>query len=544
MLFDWTDRNLSLPDGAWRNGIEEEWQGITVFTATSIGEALAHHGDILPPQVREAWRVRLGLAAEWLYRTVDIDYSNINYAIGNAYAMALLGRLFEENRYSEKGRNLAHAALEYFTPRERLLAGEGGKPSAQSPKGCYPVDLAYNVEESLPALVLFGLLEGDETVLEAVVASLRTHAEFLLPDGGWDDSWGTRNYKWTWWGGRTTMGCQAAYALLADRDPLFLQVAHRNALLLRRCTKDGILYGGPHNIARGVSSSLHHTTTHAKCLATVLDVGIPPIEDLAGGPLPSEAGNRVREFSDVGTWLITHGPWRATVTAYDWPFNKWSHPTGGALSLLWHREIGLTAVASMTIFKMVERWDMQDEHGPGFGTLTPRIEYAPRPSWLRDLWSRLRGHKSAHGRYMNIFDNNAHVEVRRQGDELKVSVKGSLVDHMRTDPRPGKVKCELEYIFREDEFTVRTHVKGSMERNQVKLVFPVVSKPGERIEKSGDGTVHLHKERGVLQVRSWPKPAAEVFGERIFSYVPGVACTPFTFGFADRAEVTLRVHRG
>ena len=40
----------------------------------------------------------------------------------------------------------------------------------------------------------------------AVATSLRAHLEFMLPDGAWDNSWGTRNYKWTYWGSRTSDG--------------------------------------------------------------------------------------------------------------------------------------------------------------------------------------------------------------------------------------------------------------------------------------------------------------------------------------------------
>jgi hypothetical protein len=29
-----------------------------------------------------------------------------------------------------------------------------------------------------------------------------THLEFMLHDGAWDNSWGTRNFKWTYWGNR------------------------------------------------------------------------------------------------------------------------------------------------------------------------------------------------------------------------------------------------------------------------------------------------------------------------------------------------------
>ena len=83
-------------------------------------------------------------------------------------------------------------------------------------------------------------------MLSKVVASMKTHLEFMLPDGGWDNSFGTRNYKWTWWGSRTTGGCQPAYALLADRDPNFIEAAIRNTKLLDECTVNGVLMGGPH----------------------------------------------------------------------------------------------------------------------------------------------------------------------------------------------------------------------------------------------------------------------------------------------------------
>ena len=28
----------------------------------------------------------------------------------------------------------------------------------------------------------------------------KKHLEFMLPDGAWDNSWGTRSFKWTYWG--------------------------------------------------------------------------------------------------------------------------------------------------------------------------------------------------------------------------------------------------------------------------------------------------------------------------------------------------------
>ena len=189
--------------------------------------------------------------------------------------------------------------LPYFTEKDRLLYGEGKPRHAKSPKGCLAMDIGYNVEESLPALVLYGLMQRDEQVLGIVGESLKSHLELMLPDGAWDNSIGTRNYKWTYWGTRNAEGCQPAYALLADREPSFLEAAWRNAKLFKKCTHDGLLYAGPHNYRHGELPSVHHTFCHAKALATLLDHGIPDTPANSGSKLPRDLEKGVVEFQDL-----------------------------------------------------------------------------------------------------------------------------------------------------------------------------------------------------------------------------------------------------
>ena len=224
-VMNWALNNVALPDGSWKNGVNQKWQGISVFTAISVAQALRYHGQLLAPEVEYAWRERLYKTGQWLKATITPEYGNINYPISNALAMALLGDLLDEPDFNQHGRYLAHATLEWITPEDGLIFGEGRSKKVynggRSPKGCYPIDLGYNVEESLPGLAQYALLSKDPVVLDAVVRALKTHMQFLLPDGGWDNSWGTRNFKWTWWGSRTADGCQPAYALLADHDPGF-----------------------------------------------------------------------------------------------------------------------------------------------------------------------------------------------------------------------------------------------------------------------------------------------------------------------------------
>ena len=68
------------------------------------------------------------------------------------------------------------------------------------------------------------------------LARWRQRWEFLLPNGAWDNSWGTRNYKWSYWGSRTSDGCFPALMLLADLDPSFREAAWRNLYLMAACT--------------------------------------------------------------------------------------------------------------------------------------------------------------------------------------------------------------------------------------------------------------------------------------------------------------------
>ena len=49
-------------------------------------------------------------------------------------------------------------------------------------------------------MVYYALMAKDTDLLTLVDRSMATHLEFMLPDGAWDNSWGTRSFKWTYWG--------------------------------------------------------------------------------------------------------------------------------------------------------------------------------------------------------------------------------------------------------------------------------------------------------------------------------------------------------
>lgn len=495
--------NMSCPDGSWVNEPDSSWKAITVFGTLSLGEALRHHGMLLEKEVYGRWLERMQRGAEYVYSTFSINTGNINYPISAAAALTVAGMLLGRQDFLEKGRGFAHEALGYFT-QNGLLFGEGDPRDGHSPKGCRPVDLGYNVEESLPALVLYGLLAGDEEVLQAAVASMKAQLEFMLPDGAWDNSWGSRDFKWTYWGSRTSDGCQAAYALLAGREPAFAEAALRNALLMKACTHDGVLYGGPHYHLKGEPPCIHHTLTHAKALAALLDY------NAAGGakpvPLPRESARGVREFPEIGTWLAATGPWRATVTAYDWEYMKEGHPGGGSISMLWHEKLGPLLAGSLTEYTMKEPANMQRVRDSVSMPLTPRLEI------VRD------------GRcYRSINDYSADVLYECSGDKITFFTEGWLVDGDRRHPAAGEVKYRIKYAF--DPGSVEISVACDAEDGRYYL--PVVSDLTEAVAGPGPGSVEIAKKGGKLRISS-PSPieTAECENGRIFNHVPGFQAVP------------------
>ena len=83
-------------------------------------------------------------------------------------------------------------------------------------------------------MAYYAAMANDKELLSLVECSMNTHLEFMLPDGAWDNSWGTRNFKWTYWGGRTSDGFMGGYYKLAARHPEYLEAIQRNIQLLKK----------------------------------------------------------------------------------------------------------------------------------------------------------------------------------------------------------------------------------------------------------------------------------------------------------------------
>lgn len=532
LLYRWMERRVSQPDGSWLNEpIAGSWRGTTVFSTIALCEAIRHHGDLMDAAFKHELEDRLQKAGNFIYDNFTIDYGNINYPISATYALSLLGTLQDNSRFRDRGRELSRKALQFITKKDGFLYGEGTPYYEASKKGCFSIDLGYNVEESLPALTLYGHLNNDQEVLEPVSRALATHMEFLLPDGGWDNSWGTRNYKWTYWGSRTSDGCQPAYALLAGRDPRFYRVAWKNTQMMEQCTTNGLLYGGPHYTTHHVPPDIHHTFTHIKALTTILDLGIttPPATTAGSAPalLPRETAYGHRFFTDIQTWLIATGGFHATVTGYDREYKGLhnGHATGGALSMLWHEKTGTLLVASMNAYQLAEAGNMQPDDDPLSMPLTPRMELTVDGTV-----------------YMNICDLTAAVNIEDQKDKIIVRTQARLVDKDQHDPPQGPVNCIITYTLTAHTTMLSYHSDNIAYDKMIRIVIPMISPSGETIDTSGDRTIHIRKQHATVTVTAdQPLIRLSTTSDRLFNFVPGLEAVPLGIA-STHAFITIHVN--
>jgi len=533
LVHEWSQAQVSRSDGSWINDVTlSTWQGITVFHTIALAEALEHHGEVLDAATRAKWKDRLAAAAKFLDGFITIETGNVNYPVTATLAFQLCGQVLGEAHYSDRARTLAHEVLSQFTP-DGFLAGEGHPLTGVSPKGCRPVDMGYNVEESLPSLALYSLLADDKPVQEQVVAAMKTHMEFMLPDGAWDNSFGSRNYKWSWWGSRTSDGCHPGFVLMSKLDPRFREVARRNLELMAACTHDGLLYGGPDFFAHGDLPCIHHTFTHAKALATVLDRATFDADPAERPKLPRDEAYVLRSFSTVGTRLAAIGPWRATVTEYDWEYSEHvqpgagnldgGHVSGGALSLLYHMQLGPILTASMTEYLMVEIANQQQfREGPHMA-LTPRLEFVDSET------------------YTNLNDLKAALTANQPNGEIVFDAQGRMLTASRKPVPAGEILYHMVYRLSETGVEIDGSASGQP-AGPVKLIVPVIARHGERVEQIDAHTVRVIKAKGALTVTTDASSGFDVsFKEKTFNLVPGFEAFPITVVLAAGKPARIRL---
>lgn len=512
LVMKWAENNVSQKDGSWTViPNPKSWKGISVFGAIALGEALYYHGHVLDEALRKKWTIRLQKAADYILSNFSIDFTNVNYGFTAVYALHLFGKVLHESKYTVRSKELAKDVKNFFTKPNTLLWGEAKPIDKKSSKGLPGVDLGYNVEESLNSVVLYALEENDTELLDLLEKSLASHAEFMLPDGAWDNTWGTRHNKWSYWGSRTTDGCQMGYGMIADRNRAFGRVAYQSTQLLKDCTADGLIHGGPHYISHGIKPCIHHTFAHAKPLAGILDAGKNLPEIKFKSALPCETAYGLKEFPEISTWLVSNKSWRGTVTSYDALYHKTKpvqQATGGALAMLYHNKVGLLFAASMAKYIIVEANNQQFYDGEEFA-LTPRIEVKNEDDW-----------------YTNLYDLEAKINCSELNNEIRFDVETQIQNENREKLAGKNSIFNLNYNFTNDKVEIIAQaLKGNT--SEAKLVLPVASVNSEKVLQPSDKKIEIHKLGGKVVLESnvpmYIKPTEK---GRVFNLVPGVEAVP------------------
>lgn len=526
-LFDWS-KNVTRKNGAWSNDLNpKSWKGTTIFGAIALADAIHFHGNLLSEEQLAGWKKRLDEAAGgYLWTDFDtLTFTNVNYGATAIHGFDLFGRVLGERKYIDRSRDLANGIKDLFTEPNALLFGEGKPYNNRSGRDLLPVDLGYNVEESLNGIVLYALETKNDKLLGLLEKSMGSHLEFMLPDGAWDNSWGTRMFKWTYWGSRTSDGCQPAFALMADRNAAFGTAAYKNTELLAKCTADGLLHGGPHYVSHGIKPCIHHTFAHAKVLAWVQDnrKSLPKIDKSA--LLPRELAKGIMCFPEIAVWLAATGPWRGTVSAYDWIYRTKSEPdhiqqaTGGSLAVLWHNKVGPIFAASMARYLLVEHLNQQPNPDGDFA-LTPRIETRKGDKW-----------------YTNLHDLEAEVQHSESGGTLTFDIKATLQNQHRK-PVDGDVSAyNLQYRFEEGKVTITVKSSdGAISKVGAALVLPVLSPSGEKVRQVSEHRIEITKPGGTVVVEaSVPLSIRKTTKGRVFNMVPGAEAVPIIARLPDQA---------
>ena len=455
-LFRWSSCMLC-DDGSMYNDSQSAWNGTTVFSAISLFQALRHHGQLLEAGERKEWEDRLFRMAGWLQDGISPEKKfNINYIAASAAAMALIGCCYSRAAMTAQARKLAGFACRCVT-EQGLVYGEGSLEKNATVRGGSAVDIGYNVEETLPSLFEYARAMQDEDVMAVVRKAAKAHLDLMLPDGAWDNSFGSRNFKWTYWGSRTADGCQAMLNALGKTDPVFAEAAYRNLQLYRRCT-DGLLYGGPHYRRHGEPACVHHAFCHAKVLAQALDEGIAEFEPTA---LPADDPEMLKHYPETGTYRLRCGGWRMTVCAGDFPYMKGGHASGGAVTLLWHPAYGPVFAAANTDFSMREPMNQQlTRKKKLLGSLCPRLERQENGTTRSQ-----------------VYDLGTEIAAEAFDDRVVIRAAGVLCDISHRPSAEGE-SFTMEYTLTEHGLSVKGGL-ASGAGTGVSLILPVIRNGGE-----------------------------------------------------------------
>ena len=356
-LIDWTEYNLLSEHKDYRNDLANRWKGTNIFTCLMLGETLHRFSDVLDKETFDKWDAIFRERADAAIGFCEDVNPHINYNAGAAAMFAFAYNYTGEQKFLDQALEQEAFCRAHFDD-EGLFFGEGKPLDGTTPKGCHFIDMGYNLEESIPLLVLHALWMKDDEKLKYYTDRAIDHLGFLLPDGAIDNSWGTRQNKWTYWGSRTSDGMHEGFVHIAKNNPVIAKAVRRNIELLEDCTVDGRLYGGLMYYAAGEPACIHHAFDKVKSLAILyLEMG-DEYETCLDAKLPREVED-VKSYQNGYLYTVTKGDFVATVNACDTHIYPACETGGGAISMLYNRDYGAVMAATLYRFVTTEPMNMQ-----------------------------------------------------------------------------------------------------------------------------------------------------------------------------------------
>lgn len=477
----WCEANTLNGDGSYMNDLKVHWNYITVFSQIAIGKTLREYGEKLPMDFCRQLEAIYARQSEWLYSCFrdpeTAKHVEVNYWGNQAEAMAEAGVKLHEPKYTVEAQKIVDMRLKKLFAEDGMLMGEIVPSNRRSDvRGLAAVDIGYNLEETLPAMLAAAEVLGDKAFEDLVVKSVLAHLEFMLPDGGIDDTAGSRGYKWTYMGSRTADGVLPLLAKLEKRGVTWARRAADRVIALhaKHTGADGLMYGGLYFRDAGEPACIHQTFTHVKGLAEYLSL-IADMKPSVGDELmPRELTNRIVSRPSMGTELVAVGPWRATFSASDayvLPNNaRRLSVGGGSLTLLWHEKAGLLLAATQAEFFFLEMTNQQEtRHERTILSATPRLETVDG--------------------FANVQDFDVKIKSEMPDGDYSYSAKGVL-----TNVRGEKgVPFEIAYRLTDKELSV-----AAKAGTDVRYYLPIVG--GNDTEIAIDGKMATIR-RGTCKFR-------------------------------------------
>lgn len=358
-LFHWQKNNVRRCNGLNMNDKSNTWYGVTEFYQISLGLTLLTHKDVIPNDIYKLWYDDFVSVTESFYQLPIFIYRKgttvaTNYLVAYLTSMAVAYKVIGDEKYKTEAVKQEENILISISDDGHFYGEAGGLRCTE--KGHKNIDLGYNVEESIGNFALYAKLLDREEILNKCAELLKNSAEFMLPDGAWDNSWGSRAMKWTYYGSRTSDGSLFAFRILADYDPMFYEMCLRYTLLMKDMTFDGLLSGGKMYKEAEMAPCVHHAFAHAKTLAYVVD---NPFVKTGRTSIPQDTEYGFKKLESAGVTLVSIGDFRGTMSATSLNFDARQTISGGSITCLYNTNYGVLFASNGRRFVNGEPTNMQ-----------------------------------------------------------------------------------------------------------------------------------------------------------------------------------------